>query len=224
MRRNESIRTSNEDGWSSGRPFHRRVAHDHDEREQFPSRLTWVSVGRPARTSALESPCWWSGPDALATSLKFARPAQTASRAPGLARHASYVVLVERVRRPVDSGTAKWVYRHISQSCCPFNIKFAQELKEPAFATRELIADKDARTLARALLAMSQAEFSAAFKGSAMKRGKRRGLARNAAVDLGNVGTVDDLPALEAALEHDEPLVRQHAAWALDRLGLRTGA
>ncbi len=51
-----------------------------------------------------------------------------------------------------------------------------------------------------------------------MKRAKRRGLARNAAVVLGNVGTSDDVPILEAALAHDEPLVREHAAWALARL------
>ena len=66
---------------------------------------------------------------------------------------------------------------------------------------------------------MSQPEFSAAFKGSPMKRAKRCGLARNAAVALGNVGTVDDIPVLEAALDHDEPLVREHAAWALARPG-----
>jgi epoxyqueuosine reductase len=69
---------------------------------------------------------------------------------------------------------------------------------------------------------MSQTEFSAAFRGSPMKRAKRRGLARNAAVALGNLGTAEDIPALEAALHHDEPLVREHAAWALARLGLPT--
>ena len=62
---------------------------------------------------------------------------------------------------------------------------------------------------------MSQHEFSARFKGSAMKRAKRRGLARNAAVVLGNVGAPDDVPLLEAALQRDEPLVREHAARAL---------
>ena len=65
---------------------------------------------------------------------------------------------------------------------------------------------------------MSQPEFSAAFKGSPMKRAKLRGLKRNAAVVLGNVGTSDDVPLLEAALEHDEPLVREHASWALAQL------
>ena len=105
---------------------------------------------------------------------------------------------------------------------CPWNQRFAQSLGEPAFEPRAALGSsdggvKDARTLARELLAMSQTEFSAAFTGSPMKRAKRRGLARNAAVALGNVGTADDVPALEAALRHDEPLLRDHAVWALAR-------
>ena len=120
----------------------------------------------------------------------------------------------------MPSGIAAWVCRQTSQEVCPYNIKFAQALTEPAFAVHAALGTvdggvKDARTLARELLAMSQAEFSAAFKGSPMKRAKRRGLARIAAVALGNVGTADDGPVLEAALQHDEPLVPEHAAWAL---------
>jgi epoxyqueuosine reductase len=68
-------------------------------------------------------------------------------------------------------------------------VKFAQELKEPAFRPREVIANKDARTLAEDLLAMEQAEFSAAFRKSPMKRAKLVGLQRNARVVLGNVPT-----------------------------------
>ena len=41
---------------------------------------------------------------------------------------------------------------------------------------------------------MTQEEFSRAFRGSPMKRAKLRGLKRNAAVVLGNVGTADELP------------------------------
>ena len=51
-----------------------------------------------------------------------------------------------------------------------------------------------------------------------MKRAKLRGLKRNAAVVLGNVGTADDADVLTRALDDDEPLVREHAAWALARL------
>ena len=65
---------------------------------------------------------------------------------------------------------------------------------------------------------MSQAEFSAAFRGSPIKRAKLRGLKRNAAVVLGNVGTAEDIDVLTRALDDPEPLVREHAAWALARI------
>jgi epoxyqueuosine reductase len=65
---------------------------------------------------------------------------------------------------------------------------------------------------------MAEGEFSRAFKCSPMKRAKLRGLRRNAAVVLGNVGTVEDLPVLRQALHDPEPLVRERAAWALARL------
>jgi epoxyqueuosine reductase len=106
----------------------------------------------------------------------------------------------------------------ICQDVCPWNVSFTSDAREPAFAPREGFDSIDARATARALLTMSVAEFQQQFRGSAMKRAKRRGLARNAAVVLGNVGTTDDVPLLEAALEHDEPLVREHAAWALRQL------
>jgi len=98
-------------------------------------------------------------------------------------------------------------------------VRFARELAEPAFAPREALAGKDARTLAREILAKTQEEFSAAFKNSPMKRAKLRGLKRNAAVVLGNVGTANDVDALTRALDDVEPLVREHALSALVRLG-----
>jgi len=74
--------------------------------------------------------------------------------------------------------------------------------------------------MARELLAMSQDEFNAAFKNSPMKRAKLRRMKRNAAVVLGNVGSVEDVDVdeLTHALVDPEPLVREHAAWALPRL------
>lgn len=82
----------------------------------------------------------------------------------------------------------------VCQEVCPWNIRFSQKLPdESPFAAREALAGKDARTLARDLLAMSQEQFSAAFKDSPMKRAKLRGLKRNAAVVLRNVGGADDV-------------------------------
>ena len=119
---------------------------------------------------------------------------------------------------PVPTSTIERLYRHISQEVCPWYVKFSQALTEGSpFAAREIIAGKVAVTLSREPLAMSQAEFSAAFKGSPMTRAKLRGLQRNAAVVVGNVGTTDDVDVLTRAQQADEPLVHEHAAWALAR-------
>ena len=107
----------------------------------------------------------------------------------------------------------------VCQDVCPWNVRFAQELKEASFRPRDAIAGKDARTLARELLAMTQEEFSARFTRSPMKRAKLRGLKRNAAVVLGSVGSEADVSALAVALGDAEPLVRSHSAWALARIG-----
>lgn len=76
----------------------------------------------------------------------------------------------------------------ICQEVCPWNVKFAREVKEPSFQPRAVIADKDARTLATDLLAMSEDEFRVAFKGSPMKRAKIGGLKRNAVALRGKPG------------------------------------
>ena len=97
---------------------------------------------------------------------------------------------------------------------------FATSLPDDSpYRPRTAIAGKDARTLAREILAMTDEEFRGAFKGSPMKRAKLRGLKRNASVVLGNVGTADDVPALVAASSDPEPLVQGHAAWALGKIG-----
>jgi epoxyqueuosine reductase len=77
----------------------------------------------------------------------------------------------------------------ICQDVCPYNVKFARELREPAFAARDAIRGKDARALALNFAVMDDEEFRSAFKKSPMKRAKRRGLARNAAVVLKNAGS-----------------------------------
>jgi epoxyqueuosine reductase len=103
---------------------------------------------------------------------------------------------------------------------CPWNVKFAQALKVPELAPRSVLRDRTPRELAREILAMTQDEFSAAFKGSPMKRAKLRGLKRNAAVVLRN-GPItedgEDTEVLRRMLDDPEPLVREHARWALRR-------
>lgn len=75
----------------------------------------------------------------------------------------------------------------VCQDVCPWNQKFALPLREELFRPRAAIADKDAVTLARDLLAMSDEDFQTNFRRSPMKRAKLAGLKRNAAVVLGNI-------------------------------------
>ena len=96
---------------------------------------------------------------------------------------------------------------------CPWN-RFAQASREAAFQARPATAGMPLRDF----LAMTQEDFSAAFKGSPVKRTKRRGLLRNVCVALGNVGTAEDLPALERAAAVEEELIAEHARWAIGQI------
>jgi epoxyqueuosine reductase len=46
---------------------------------------------------------------------------------------------------------------------------------------------------------------------------------RNVCVALGNVGTAEDLPALSIAARDHEPLVAEHAHWAIEQIRRRAG-
>ena len=81
-----------------------------------------------------------------------------------------------------------------------------------------------ARPVLRELLALDEEQFAGRYRGRAMMRAKRDGLVRNACIALGNVGDEGDFNALTGALDDASPLVRGHAAWAIGRLGRRTGA
>ncbi|HEY7895797.1 MAG TPA: tRNA epoxyqueuosine(34) reductase QueG [Gemmatimonadaceae bacterium] len=77
----------------------------------------------------------------------------------------------------------------VCQEVCPWNEKFSRRLApESPFVPRAAVAGKSARTLAHAILAMDDDSFRDAFRGSPMKRAKRLGLERNAAVVLANLG------------------------------------
>jgi epoxyqueuosine reductase len=105
-------------------------------------------------------------------------------------RCVSYLTIELKGEIPLDlrPGVGSLIYGcDICQDVCPWNERFSQELEEPAFAPRDVLAGKDARTLALDLLAMSDEDFRTAFKGSPMKRAKLSGLKRNAAVVLENI-------------------------------------
>ena len=102
----------------------------------------------------------------------------------------------------------------ICQEVCPWNHRFARPTQESAFQPRP---DALAPRLTE-LLALDASDFRHRFQASPVKRAKRRGLLRNAAVALGNWGDPSIVAPLTRALQDDEPLIRGHAAWALGRI------
>jgi epoxyqueuosine reductase len=68
------------------------------------------------------------------------------------------------------------------------------------------------------LAALSEAEFRELFRQSPVKRVKFRGWLRNLCVAMGNSGDARFVPKLRELAAHSDPLVREHAAWALARL------
>jgi epoxyqueuosine reductase len=68
------------------------------------------------------------------------------------------------------------------------------------------------------LAALDAEAFRERFRKSPLKRAKRRGLLRNVAVAMGNSGDPGHRPALEHLAGDEDPVVREHAAWALERL------
>ncbi len=101
---------------------------------------------------------------------------------------------------------------------CPWN-RFAQVARESAFAVRP---EATARAL-RDFLALGEVQFREMFRGSPIKRIKRRGFLRNVCVALGNVGTAEDLPALREATRDCEALIVEHALWAIEQIEARLG-
>jgi epoxyqueuosine reductase len=109
----------------------------------------------------------------------------------------------------------------ICQDVCPWNVSFSRDLALDALAPRNS-TNGDARTLARSYLSMTADEFRAELKGSAMKRARLRGLKRNAATVLGNVGTAEDLALLSEAADDPDEMIQDHARWAIDRISRRS--
>lgn len=97
---------------------------------------------------------------------------------------------------------------------CPWN-RFALPTPDERFHPRHNLHTADLIEL----MQMDNEGFRRMFKGSPIKRTKRRGLLRNVAVALGNTGDERTIPVLANALTDKEALIRAHAAWALGRIG-----
>lgn len=131
----------------------------------------------------------------------------------------------------------------ICQEVCPFNVRFAEETTEPRYAARgpgerpvgvEALPGEDVSAETHPgteapplveLMRMTREEWDAFTRGSAIRRAGYAGFRRNVAVAMGNwLGGLEGEPPEEArtvlrdALEDEEPVVQEHAAWALRQL------
>jgi epoxyqueuosine reductase len=98
---------------------------------------------------------------------------------------------------------------------CPWN-RFAVASREASFAVRP-----SSQWPLRDYLALDEAGFRKLFEGSPIRRAGRQGFLRNVCTALGNVGTAADLSALERSCGDTDPIVAEHAAWAVQQLESR---
>lgn len=101
---------------------------------------------------------------------------------------------------------------------CPWN-RFARVSRESAFAARRSTNEFALRDY----LKLNDADFRNLFRDSPIKRIKRRGFLRNVCVALGNIGKQEDLSALRQVATDPEPLIAEHAQWAIGRIHQRLG-
>ncbi|MBA4064747.1 MAG: tRNA epoxyqueuosine(34) reductase QueG [Isosphaera sp.] len=130
----------------------------------------------------------------------------------------SYLTIELRSPIPTDlrPGVGDWLWGcDVCQDVCPWN-------RRPSPGPVGFPHDPALEWLDPAeLLGLDADAFRERFKRTSLWRNRRAGLLRNAAVVLGNVGDGRALPALERALADPEEVVREAAAWALDRVRQR---
>jgi len=111
----------------------------------------------------------------------------------------------------------------ICQEVCPWNQKFAAPTEEVAYQAKEGRDGPSLIAFTERLLQMSEKAYQREFADSPLARPRRKGMLRNLCVALGNWLSVDPagasaaIPVLERALLDPQPLVREHAEWALSR-------
>ena len=126
----------------------------------------------------------------------------------------SYLTIELKDDIPMDlrEKIGDWAFGcDICQMVCPWN-RFAAE-GDSAFM------DKEPPHVLTEELTLTPQAFNQRFKRTPIQRAKRRGYLRNVAVVLGNIGDMHALPVLrQNALSDEEPMVREHAKWAIDKI------
>ena len=131
----------------------------------------------------------------------------------------SYLTIELKADIPVElrEKIGNWAFGcDICQMVCPWN-RFASE-GDPAFKPNALPPSLTAE------LSLTPQAFNQRFKRTPVQRAKRRGYLRNVAVALGNTADMHALPVLQNALNDEEPMIREHAQWAIAQISQRAGS
>jgi epoxyqueuosine reductase len=133
----------------------------------------------------------------------------------------AYLTIEKRGEIPEDlrAGMGRHVFGcDICQDVCPWNRR-APVTPVPEFQPREGLVNPALDWLA----AMKPEEFRTVFRGSPIRRTKLSGLRRNAVIAMGNSGDAKFMPTLRSLAEDPDPVVAQHARWALQSLTITGG-
>jgi len=128
----------------------------------------------------------------------------------------AYLTIEKRGAIPEDmrEGMGRQVFGcDICQDVCPWNRK-APATNAEEFQAREGLVNPALEWLAE----MSAEEFREKFRGSPIRRTKRTGLRRNAAIAMGNSGNRKFLPLLSKLATDDDAVVAESATWAVKNL------
>ena len=128
----------------------------------------------------------------------------------------SYLTIEKRGAIPEElrAGMGHHVFGcDICQDVCPWNRKAPASIA-PEFDPRPGLVNPALDWLAE----MSAEEFRVVFRGSPIRRAKRSGLRRNAAIAMGNSGNKEFLPLLDQMAADEDDSVSESARWARTRL------
>jgi epoxyqueuosine reductase len=126
----------------------------------------------------------------------------------------SYLTIEHRGAIPEElrGQMGNWVFGcDVCQEVCPWN-------EDPTPGDPELARSLDGMDLTE-LMRMSREEFNRRFAGTPLRRTGWSRFLRNVAIALGNSADPRAVEPLTEALSFPDPLVREHARWALERLG-----
>ncbi|MEM6885645.1 MAG: tRNA epoxyqueuosine(34) reductase QueG [Verrucomicrobiota bacterium] len=128
----------------------------------------------------------------------------------------SYLTIEHKGAIPIQYRRAIGDHLYGCDDCldvCPWN-RWAQKTREATF-------DPIPRVDLTDMLGWSDDTFRNEFRGTPIFRLKRPRWLRNICVVLGNIGGANDLPALKQAADDPDPLVSEHAKWAINEINGR---